>query len=119
MNPSRATFACISDDPISALLAKRTELAEQVQHIQATIFHIDATLEAFGYKPGPKPKRRFANGELIRLVGEAERAGSTSHNAIAHWLVRAKGWNAADQILYKRTLWSVKECRKRLNARGV
>lgn len=44
----------MSDDPISALLAKRTELAEQVQKLQATIFQIDATLEAFGHKPGAK-----------------------------------------------------------------
>ena len=42
----------MSDETISALLAKRTELAEQVQHIQATIFHLDAALEAFGYRPG-------------------------------------------------------------------
>jgi hypothetical protein len=40
----------MSDETISALLAKRTELAEQVQHIQATIFHLDAALEAFGYR---------------------------------------------------------------------
>jgi|JI9StandDraft_2_1071091.scaffolds.fasta_scaffold10921_8 hypothetical protein len=110
----------MSDETISALLAKRTELAEQVQHIQATIFHLDAALEAFGYRPGgSKPKRRFANGELIRLIGEAERAGVTTLNGIARWVVQAKGWNAADQTLYKRTLWSVKECRKRMNAKGV
>jgi hypothetical protein len=110
----------MSDDIISALLAKRTELAEQVQQIQATIFHLDATLEAFGYRPGShKLKRRFANGKLIRLIGEAERAGVTSINSVARWVVQAKGWNAADATLFKRVLWSVKECRKRLNAKGA
>lgn len=105
---------------VSALLAKRTELAEQVQQIQATIFHIDATLAEFGHRPGgSKPKRRFANGELIRLIGEAERSGVTSVNGIARWIIQSKGWNEGDQTLYKRVLWSVKECRKRMNARGA
>lgn len=109
----------MSDEAITALLAKRTELAEQVQKLQATIFHIDATLEAFGHRPGTKAKRRFANGELIRLIGEAERAGVTTPNGIARWVMQAKGWGEGDQTLYKRTLWSVKECRKRMAARGV
>ncbi len=38
----------MSDETVSLLLAKRTELAEQVQRLQATIFHLDATLETFG-----------------------------------------------------------------------
>ena len=110
----------MSDETVSILLAKRTELLEQVQKVQATIFHIDMTLEAFGYKPGgSKPKRRFANGELIRLIGEAERAGVTSANGIARWIAQTKGWPVNDQTLAKRTLWSVKECRKRMNARGA
>ena len=80
----------MSDETISALLAKRTELAEQVQRIQVTIFHLDAALEAFGYKPvGSKPKRRFANGELIRLIGEAEPAGVSTPNGIARWVMRS------------------------------
>ncbi len=109
----------MSDEPISALLVKRTELAEQVQKIPATIFHIDATLEAFGHRPGKVAKRRFANGELIRLIGEAGRAGVTTVNGIARWVIPSKGWSAGDQTLAKRVLWSVKDCRKRLNRQGA
>ena len=110
----------MSDETVSLLLAKRTELAEQVERLQATIFHLDATLETFGYKPGgSKPKRRFANGELIRLISEAERAGVTSPNGIARWIVQTKGWPVIDQTLAKRTLWSVKVCPKRMAARGA
>ena len=53
------------------------------------------------------------------LQGDAERAGVTSINGIARRVVQAKGWNAADQTLYKRTLWPAKACRKRVNARGA
>ena len=53
------------------------------------------------------------------LQGDAESAGVTSVNGIARWVVQAKGWNAADQTLKKHTLESVKECRKRMNARGA
>ena len=93
MNPCRATFAGMSDDLISGLLAKRTELTEEVQKLQTTIYHLDATLVAFGYKPGKTPTRRFANGELIRLIGEAERAGVATVASIARWVVKAKDWN--------------------------
>jgi hypothetical protein len=53
------------------------------------------------------------------LRGDPKRAGVTSINRIARWVAQAKGRNAAGQTLDKRTLWSVKECRKRMNARGA
>ena len=109
----------MSDDLISGLLAKRTELTEEVQKLQTAIYHLDATLVAFGYKPGKTPTRRFANGELIKLIGEAERAGVSTVASIARWVVKSKDWNVEDRILHKRVLHSVKECRKRMNARGV
>lgn len=53
------------------------------------------------------------------LQGDAERASVTSINGIARWAVQSKGWNDADQTLYKRTIWSMKECRKWMNARSA
>jgi hypothetical protein len=110
----------MSDDlTVTALLEKRTELAQRVQELQATIYHIDATLAAFGHGKAKTFHRRFANGELIRLIGEAERANVTSHGAVARWVVTQKGWDWSDKVLAKRVVASVKECRKRLNARGA
>ena len=92
---------------------KRTELAEQVQKLQATIFHLDAAMKAFGYAPDrPKPMRRFANGELIRLIGEAERADITSMTGIACWVIQTKGWPDADPALTRRVMWSVRDAER-------
>ena len=63
----------MSADGIDALLRKREELLAQIQGMQSAIFHIDQALSLIGYSK-TTVARRFANGELMRLIGEAERA---------------------------------------------
>jgi hypothetical protein len=107
----------MSTDGIDALLRKREELTAQVQGLQSSIFHIDQALALIGY--GKKTTaRRFANGELIALIGEAERAGHTTPTRIAQFIMAAKAMDQNDRKLAARILFSVKDCRKRLNARG-
>lgn len=64
---------------------------------------------------------RFANGELLRLIGEAERAGNQTPTPtrIIRYVMARKGMDASDKKLCARILFSVKDCRKRMNARGV
>ena len=50
---------------------------------------------------------------------QAERADVTGHGAMVRWVCQKKEWDWSDQTLAKRVLASVKECRKRLNARGA
>jgi hypothetical protein len=64
-----------------------------VQQLQATIYHLDAALAAFGHGPAKTYQRRFTNGELIRLIGDAERAGAMTPTAQARWMIKAKGWD--------------------------
>ena len=108
----------MSTDGIDALLRKREELLAQVQGIQSAIFHIDQALNLIGYSKTVKA-RRFANGELMALIGEAERAGNQTHTRIMQYVMAAKGMDASDKKLTARILFSVKDCRKRMNARGV
>jgi hypothetical protein len=108
----------MSTDGIDALLRKREELLAQIQGAQSAIFHIDQALALIGYSKGVKA-RRFANGELLKLVGEAERAGHQTPMRIAQYIVAAKGLDAEDEKLRARIIFSVKDARKRLNARGV
>jgi hypothetical protein len=108
----------MSTDGIDALLRKREELLAQVQGLQSAIFHIDQALALIGYGKA-RVARRFANGELIALVGEAERAGNTTPVRIAQYIMAAKGMDAADEKLRKRIIFSVKDVRKRLAARGA
>lgn len=61
---------------------------------------------------GRNPARRFANGELI---GEAERAG----NPDVQYIVAAKGIDQDHKKLFARIIFSVKDCRKRMNAWGA
>jgi hypothetical protein len=61
----------------------------------------------------------FAAGELMRLIGEAERAGFSTHREIALYIIRTKKLDATDRDLIRRVRWSVGECRKRLNAKGA
>jgi hypothetical protein len=108
----------MSTDGIDALLRKREELLAQVQGLQSAIFHIDQALALIGY--GTKTvARRFANGELMKLIGEAERAGNQTPTRITQFVMAAKGMDQADAKLTARVLFSVKDCRKRMNARGV
>jgi hypothetical protein len=108
----------MSTDGIDALLRKREELLAQVQGLQSAIFHIDQALALIGYGKG-RVARRFANGELIKLIGEAERAGNQTPTRIAQYIMAAKGMDQDDKKLVARIIFSVKDCRKRMNARGV
>jgi len=108
----------MSTDGIDALLRKREELLAQVQGIQSAIFHIDQALNLIGYST-KVVARRFANGELMRLIGEAERAGNQTPTRIMQYVMAAKGMDASDKKLCAKILFSVKDCRKRMNARGV
>lgn len=73
-------------ETIQALQDKRAEFASQIQQLQATIYHLDAALAAFGDGPPKTYQRRFTNGELIRLIGDAERAGTMTPTAQARWI---------------------------------
>lgn len=108
----------MSTDGIDALLRKREELLAQVQGLQSAIFHIDQALALIGYAKA-RVARRFANGELIALVGEAERAGNQAPTRIAQYIMAAKGMDVADEKLRKLIIFSVKDVRKRLAARGA
>ena len=57
--------------------------------------------------------RSFANGELIALVGEAERAGNQTPIRIAQYIMAAKSMDSADEKLRKRIIFSVRDGRKR------
>ena len=72
-------------------MAKRA-LSEQARELQNDIFHIEATLNVLGYIPGArKNKRIFRNGELIALVGEAERRGIVKGSASRYLPVDEQG----------------------------
>jgi len=108
----------MSTDGIDALLRKREELMAQIQGLQSAVFHIDQALALIGYGKGAKA-RRFANGELMALVCEAERAGHQTATRIAQYIMAAKGMDASDKALSRRMVFAVKDCRKRMAARGT
>jgi hypothetical protein len=108
----------MSTDGIDALLRKREDLLAQVQGLQSAVFHIDQALALIGYGK-KRVARRFANGELMALIGEAERAGNQTPTRVAQFIMAAKGMDGADKVLMKRIVFSVKDCRKRMNAKGV
>jgi hypothetical protein len=58
-------------------------------------------------------KRNFRNGELVALIGEAERAGHDSLKPMTEYAMKAKGLDTGDESLLKRIRWSVGECRTR------
>jgi hypothetical protein len=60
-----------------------------------------------------------ANCELIALIGEAERPGHKTVNAIVQYVMGARSLNPTDDKLRRKFVFSVKGCRKRMNARGV
>lgn len=103
----------MSEQAIEALQAKRTELVNQIKELQLAVFHIDGALVALGARPGKKMKRNFRNGELVALIGEAERAGHDSLKPITEYVMRKKGLDMTDESLLKRIRWSVRECRQR------
>jgi len=53
----------------------------------------------------------------MALIGEAERAGSQTPTRIMQYVLAAKGMDASDKKLCARMLFSVKDCRMRMNAR--
>jgi hypothetical protein len=105
---------------VNVLLRKRAEMSAQIQGVQSAIFQIDQTLALIGYTDGRlRADRRFANGELIALIGEGDRPGHTSTGALVQYVMPAKGLDAADARLKAKIVHLVKECRNRMNARGT
>lgn len=91
---------------IAAPLVKRSALAIQIQEAQSAIFHLDATLRLLGHDPHARKTygRLFASGELIALIGEAERAGHKTPVPILDYLMKAKGLDATDKRLRQKLL---------------
>ena len=102
---------------INGLIKKRAELAGQLEKARKDLAAIDGALVAFGYHdakkiPAKHTRRRpplFKPGQLIALVGEAERAGCEDNPTIAAWIMRQQ--DMAPE-LYQRVRDSVKDCRK-------
>lgn len=90
----------------------------QIQGLQSAVFHIDQALELIGHGQR-KIHRRFANGELMKLIGEAERAGHQTPTRIAQFVMAAKGMDETNRKLVAKIRFSVKDCRKRMTAKGV
>jgi hypothetical protein len=100
---------------VSALVAKRAELAGEIEDLErqadqlrADLLHIDAAIRIFApeYRPNeirPKAKRRkgewFARGEMMRLVLETLRKNSDPVTAkeIALTLMDHKGFDTGDE----------------------
>jgi|JI10StandDraft_1071094.scaffolds.fasta_scaffold20588_9 hypothetical protein len=95
---------------------KREELLAQVQGMPA-IFHIDHALNLIAYSDTVKAQR-FADAELLALIGEAERAGNQTPTRIMQYVMAAKGMDASDKKLCARILFRVKDCRNRMIAKG-
>ena len=114
----------MTDHVISGLVKKRAELAGDLEVLRQKLQHIDATLEILGYQnPNaivPRFRRHkppmFRSGELMALVGEAERLGHCDNVTITRWIMEQRG---LDEGMYKRARESVKDCRKRLNRRRI
>ena len=45
-------------------------------------------------------------------------SGLKTNMAVVEHVMKAKGYDPSDAFLKKRVAWSVKDCRKRMNARG-
>lgn len=89
--------ATTEDPTVAALLVKRAALAIQIQEAQSAIYHLDATLKLLGHDPSARKYhgRLFANGELIALIGEAERTGRSTPVPILDYIGKAKGLTSA------------------------
>jgi hypothetical protein len=106
-------------DAITALRQKRAELVAQVQALHSEIYHVDAAIRLLGGKPRKPQNRFFGPGELIRMIGEAERSGMSAPREIAGYIMKAKGLDQTDKSLVRRIRWGVTDCRKRMAARGA
>lgn len=110
---------------IDGLKKKRADLAGQIKQLKADKKAIESALKVFGVnRPDLLPEtfrergtRLFEHGELMALVGKAQRDGLTSPTDITKQVMQAKGVDASDRHLFKRYYDSVKDCRKRLKGR--
>ena len=101
---------------LSALKAKRAEIAGLIDHHQqainqarADLTHIDAALRIFGYAddPGAIPAKRsvtanlFGRGELQRTIFDLLRTApdGTTCAALSEAIIVRKGWEAGDRVL--------------------
>lgn len=84
--------------------------------MESAIFHIDQASLIGSSKT--TVARRFANGELNRLIGEGERAGNQTPTRIMQYVMAAKGMDQSNAKLCARIPFSVKDCRKRMYALG-
>ena len=102
---------------INGLKQKRAELAGELERVRKDLAAIDGALIAFGYHdvkqiPPKRTRRRpplFKAGELMALVGEAERAGCADNASVAAWIMKERDMQPE---LYQRVRDSVKDCRK-------
>jgi len=108
----------MSEEIVSKLLSKRAAMAAEIVQLQAGVFHIDETLKLLGHTGGRMQQRIFAHGELMALIGDAERSGLSTNAGIADYVIKAKDLPSG-QDMRRRIQWSVKDCRKRMNARGA
>ena len=122
---------------ISALRAKRAELAglidaleKQISQLRADLVHVDGVLRL--YQPERDPEdiqpirqyrrsRYFATGELSRLCREAFRdaPGPLSQAEITDAVIAAKGFDAGDRVLRTALLDLVKATRAPMTRRGI
>jgi hypothetical protein len=122
---------------ISALREKRALVAGLIEKLErkleqhrADLTHIDGVLRLFQPDRDPgdiKPKRTyarrtryFARNELSRLCMDALRGADSSlltTDVIASWIIKAKGFDAADGVLRKaiseQVLGTLRSFRKR------
>ena len=109
------TFKGMSELAVNALLERRAVLINQIKDLQTHVFHIDGALIAIGYKNPPKQRgaHMFQRGELIALVGQAERQGCKTAREVAVWLMKNRGMDPEDRDALNHMIGKVKECRKR------
>jgi hypothetical protein len=110
----------MSEETIEVLLRKRGALMIQIRELQSQVFHIDGAITALGGKPLKRLQNRFFGpGELIRLIGEAERSGMKAPREVAAYIMKAKDLDETDKAMVRRIRWSVTDCRKRMNRQGA
>jgi hypothetical protein len=92
----------MSEEAIQALTEKRAALIHPIRELQSQLFHIDGAIQALGGRPAKKQKRLFGPGELIRLIGEAERSGMKAPREVAANIMKAKNLDQTDKALVRR-----------------
>jgi hypothetical protein len=109
----------MSEEALKALAEKRAALIVQIKDLQSRVFHIDGAVIALGGRMPMRTNRLFAHGELMRLIGDAERTGLNTARDITQYIIKAKRLDAEDAGLFRRLRIGVTECLKRMAARGV